>query len=90
MSTKYNPPKNLTIGEFIKAHRQGEELSQLEFAKQLGVSKQRLCDIEHDRHNISIKLAKSLAEKLDLPPEWLVKLTLEKQLRDENINLNVS
>lgn len=90
MSIKYKPKKNITLGQFIKSHRLGEKISQKEFAQQLGISSQRLCDIEQDRHNISIKLAKSLAKKMDLPPEWFVKLTLEKQLKDENIKLKVS
>jgi DNA-binding XRE family transcriptional regulator len=87
MSTK---SKNHTLGEFLKVHRMGEELSQTEFAKQLGISKQRLCDIEHDRFTVSIKLAKQLARKLDLPPEWLVKLTLQDQLKKEKVSLRVS
>ncbi len=57
-------------------HRLGEELSQVEFAKHLGISKQRLCDIERDRFTVSIRLAKEIAKKLDLPAEWLVKLAV--------------
>lgn len=90
MTTEFKPSKNLTIGSFIKAHRLGEGYKQIEFAEFLEISKQRLSDIENDRGNISIKLAKSLAIKLELPPEWLVKLVLEKQLKEENINLRVS
>ena len=82
--------KNLSLGEFLKAHRQGEELSQATFAKLLGISKQRLCDLEANRSNVSIKLCKSLAEKLDLPPEWLVKVALRHQLKKEGLNLKVS
>lgn len=79
-----------TLGKFLKAHRLGEELSQVEFAKLLGMSKQRLCDLEHDRGNASISLCKSLAKKLDLPPEWLVKLALQEQLKRENLKLKIS
>ena len=84
------PKKNLNLGEFLRAHRLGEEMTQVEFAELLGVSKQRLCDIEHNRANVSIKLAKSFARKLKLPPEWLVKLTLQDQLNREGVNLKVS
>lgn len=79
-----------SLGEFLRVHRLGEELSQVEFAKQLGISKQRLCDIERNRFNVSIRLAKEIAKKLDLPPEWLVKLTLEDQLKKEKLSLKVS
>lgn len=87
MSTR---KKNLSLGEFLKAHRQGEGLSQSGFAKILGVSKQRLCDLEANRSNVSIKLCKTLAKKLDLPAEWLVKLALQHQLKKEGLNLKVS
>ncbi len=89
MSTKYIKKANITIGQFLKAHRQGEELSQTAFAKLLGLSKQRVCDLEHDRFNVSIKLAKEIAKKIKVPPEWLVKITLEKQLQDEDVDLKV-
>ena len=79
-----------SLGEFLRVHRLGEELSQVEFAKHLGISKQRLCDIEHSRFSVSIKLAKEIATTLDLPPEWLVKLALQDQLKKANLSLKVS
>jgi DNA-binding XRE family transcriptional regulator len=79
-----------SLGEFLRVHRQGEEMSQVEFAKQLGVSKQRLCDIEHNRFAVSIKLAKRIAKTMKLPPEWLVKLALQDQIKKEKLNLKVS
>lgn len=81
--------KNLSLGGFLRSHRLGEELSQTAFAKHLGISKQRLNDLEHDRNAVSIKLAKSMAEKLDLPAEWLVKLALQQQLDNEGLDLKV-
>ncbi len=81
--------KDLSFGEFINVHRQGEGLNQTEMAKLLGISKQRLCDIEKNRFNISIRLAKSVAKTLKLPPEWLVKLALQDQLRIEGLNLKI-
>ena len=76
--------------EFLRVHRLGEELTQVEFAKQLRISKQRLCDIEHNRFAVSIKLTKEIARKLDLPAEWLVKLALQDQLKKEKLSLKVS
>jgi len=87
MSTKR---KANSLGEFLRLHRLGEELSQVEFARFLGISKQRLCDIEHDRFAVSIKLAKEFAKKLDLPAEWLVKLALQDQINKEKLSLKVS
>lgn len=80
----------LTLGQFLKAHRMGEEVSQVEFARLLGVSKQRLCDMEHDRGNVSIQLCLKIAKKLDLPPSWIVKLELQRQLDEAGVDLRVS
>ncbi len=81
MTTK--PKSNLSFGEFIRAHRLGEELTQVAFAGSLGISKQRLCDIEHNRATVSIKLAKSIAQSLDLPKGgWLgcrCRISLERK-----------
>ena len=85
MSTKLK-----SLGEFIKAHRLGEEMSQVEFANFLEISKQRLCDLEHNRTNVSIKLCINLAKKLELPAEWLVKLALQYQIDKAGLNLKVS
>lgn len=35
--------KKPTLGDYLLAIRQGEELTQVEFSKQLGISKQNLC-----------------------------------------------
>lgn len=82
--------KKKSLGDFLKNYRLGEELSQVEFAKVLGLSKQRLCDLEHDRTNVSIQLCKEFAEILDLPAEWLVKLALQHQIDKEGLKLKVS
>ena len=80
----------LSFGDFMRSHRLGEELTQVEFAAFLGISKQRLCDIEKNRTTISLKLCKEIAEKLDLPFEWLAKLSLQDQINKEGLNLKVS
>lgn len=87
MTTKKTP---LTLGDFIKSHRLGEEMSQVDFAESLGISKQRLCDLEKNRTNVSLKLCKELAEKLDVPAEWLAKLVLQEMIDREGIKLKVS
>lgn len=87
MTTK---PNATSLGEFLRVHRLGEELSQVEFAKFLGISKQRLCDIEHNRFPVSIKLAKEIAKKMALPAEWIVKLAIQDQFKRESVNLKVS
>lgn len=87
MNTRKAP---LSFGDFLRSYRLGEEMTQAELAKLLGISKSRVCDLEKDRFNVSIKLAKEIAEALDVPPEWLVKLTLQHQLKQSEVNLKVS
>lgn len=82
--------KSASLGEFIRNTRLGEEMTQAEFAKILGISKQRLCDLERNRKGVSIALCKKIAKKLDLPASWLVKKELQYQLRKEGISLKVS
>jgi DNA-binding XRE family transcriptional regulator len=88
MSTKEKEP--LTFGDFIRSHRMGEGLTQVELSEFLGISKQRLCDIEKNRTNISLKLCREFAEKLGLPYEWLAKLSIQDQINKEGLNLKVS
>lgn len=85
-----NTRKKLSLGEFIKAHRLGESITQTKFAAYLGISRQRLCDLESNWGNVSIKLCKALAKKLDLPAQWPVKLSLQQQLRAEGIKLKIA
>jgi len=88
MST--NKKADLSFGDFIKNYRLGEEMTQQELAKILGISKQRVCDIEKNRYPISLKLCKEIATRLDLPPEWLAKLALQDQINNEGLSLKVS
>jgi transcriptional regulator with XRE-family HTH domain len=83
-----NTREEVNLGNFIWAHRLGEEMTQTEFAKMLGISKQRLCDIEKNRSNVSIKMCKLLAEKLGFSASWFVRLELERQFKKEGLDLS--
>ena len=67
----------LTLGKLIWAIRECDEMSQVEFAKKLGISKQHLCDIEHERKSISPGLAATYASKLGYLPEQFIQLALQ-------------
>ncbi|WP_131783980.1 helix-turn-helix transcriptional regulator [Legionella gresilensis] len=81
--------EKLTLGSFIRAIRQGEELSQVEFAKLLGVSRQILCDIEHGRRLISPKKAADYAELLGYSKKQFVRLCLQDLLDRDHLGLTV-
>ena len=79
----------LTLSRLLIAIRQGEEMSQVEFAKLLGVSKQYLCDIEHGRRSISPKSAVRFAKKLKYSPQQFVRLCLQDLVNRDGLKLKI-
>lgn len=84
---EYGP---LTFGRLLKAHRQGEELTQVEMAKFLKLSKQSLNDLEHGRKIPSIRRAIQIAKKIKILEELAVQLVLQDHIRREKLNFTVS
>jgi len=80
----------LTLANLLLSIRQGEELSQIEFAKLLGVSRQYLCDIEHGRRFVGPKAAATYARKLHYSEEQFVRLCLQDLLDREGLNLKIN
>ncbi len=100
MSTKKKPSdaakflekltgSKLTLGNLLLAIRQGEEVSQVEFAKLLGISRQYLCDIEHSRRFVSPRGAAEFAKKLGYSQKQFVRLCLQELLDRDELNLSV-
>lgn len=79
----------MSLGKAIRAIRQGEEVSQINFAQRLGVSKQYLCDLEHDRKIVSAKKAKQFAEILGYSPEHFIALAFQDSLKHDGIHMQV-
>ncbi len=79
----------LTLPGLLIAIRQGEEMSQVEFAELLGVSRQYLCDIEHDRRTISPKVAAIFAKKLGYSPKQFVRLCLQDLINRNGLKLKI-
>ena len=84
---QYGP---LTFGRLLKSHREGEELSQVEMAKKLGLSKQSLNDLEGGRKIPSIRRAVQIAKKLGLLQELIIQLVLQDQVDKEHIKVRVT
>lgn len=80
----------LSLGGLLLSIRQGEEMTQIEFAKKLGISKQYLCDVEHGRRFISPKMAESFATTLGYSPEHFVRLCLQDMMDRDDLHLVVS
>lgn len=79
----------LTLGKVIRSIRLGEEETQVAFASLLGVSKQYLCDLEHNRKIVSAKKAKHFADTLGYSAEQFVALAIQDSLWHDGINMLV-
>lgn len=82
--------KKLSLGSLLLSIRQGEEMTQVEFSKELGISKQYLCDIERGRRFVSPKAAEGFAKKLGYSPEQFVRLCLQDMMDRDDLHLIVS
>ncbi|OQW48168.1 MAG: hypothetical protein A4S09_13745 [Proteobacteria bacterium SG_bin7] len=95
MNTKYGLKElesefgKLTFGRLLRSHRLGEELSQVQMAKLLKISKQSLNDLENGRTIPSISRASEIAKKIGLMEATLVELAIQDQIHREKLNLTV-
>lgn len=80
---------SLALAKLLAAIRQGEEMSQVEFAKLLGVSRQYLCDIEHGRRAVSPKAAANFAKKLGYSSQQFVRLCLQDLVNRDGLKLKI-
>lgn len=80
----------LTFGKLILAIRQADEMSQVDFANMLKITKQHLCDIEHDRKSVSPKLAAKYAQMLGYSKEQFIRLALQDLVDREGLNVQVA
>ncbi len=81
--------EKLTISNLIGSIRECEEMSQTEFAKLIGVSRQYLCDVEHGRRTVSPKLAAAWADKLGYSAEQFVRLALQDEIEKSGLHFIV-
>ena len=79
----------LTLGRTLRSIRLGEEDSQTDFAKKLGVSVQYLCDLEHDRKIVSPKKAKNFAKIVGYSQEQFIALAIQDSLERDGIYMLV-
>src|SRR3990167_6949668 len=79
--------RKLTLGELLLSIRQCDEMSQVNFAKKLGISRQNLCDIERHRRFVSPKSAAEYAEKLGYSKNQFVRLCLQDLLDRDGLGM---
>ena len=76
----------MTFGGLVRSLRMSDDISQVELAKRMSVSKQFLSDVEHDRKDVGMGFAKKIAEALDYSIEPLIELLIRDQLRRQHLN----
>jgi antitoxin HigA-1 len=79
----------VTLGRFLEAVRLGEEMTQPEFARKLGISKSHLNDIEKGRKAVSPDRAARFAKVLGYSQARLVKLALQDLVDRGGLHLHV-
>lgn len=80
----------LTFGELLLSHRLGEEMSQVEMAEILELSKQALCDLEKGRKIPAPERAKKIALKLGMKPETFVRIAIQDKLNEIDLQFFVT
>ncbi len=79
----------LTLGVAIEAIRLGEEMSQSAFARQLGISRAHLCDIEKGRKAVSPERAARFARVLGYGEKQFVRLALQDEVDRAGLGFRV-
>lgn len=79
----------ITFGNTLESYRLGEEMSQKEFARKLGIAPQSLCDLEKGRRIPSIERAAKIAKKLKEPIETWVSLALADMMKAAHLDLKI-
>jgi len=79
----------LTFGKLLYAIRMGDEMTQVAFAKKLGISKAHLCDIEKDRRIVSPARAWTWGRKLGYSAEQFIELALQSALERDGLHFQV-
>lgn len=79
----------LSFGEMIASLRKTDELSQVELAKRLHISKAHLCDIEKGRRYPSLEKAIEFANAMGYSPIQFAARLLEDQLRAAGLKASV-
>ena len=79
----------LYFSDLLKAHREGEEMTQEQLAAKLKISRQKVCDYEKGRRLPSMETAVKWAKKLGEPHEIWVRAYLQQQVDEAKLKLRV-
>ncbi len=80
---------NPSVGKLIRSLRECDEISQVELADRLKVSRQFLSDVEHDRKIVGVDFAKKLSKAMGYPVEAFLQPIINSQLKRAGIKCYV-
>ncbi|MBL6989162.1 MAG: helix-turn-helix domain-containing protein [Bacteriovoracaceae bacterium] len=80
----------MSFGMFLRVTRKSMELTQVDMAKKLKISRGTLCDIEKGRQLVSPKLAFQIAKTCKFPEVIAVQLAIQDQLKKANLKFKVN
>ncbi|MNK11956.1 helix-turn-helix protein [compost metagenome] len=79
----------LTFGRMIESLRKADELSQVDLAKKMKMSKAHLCDIEKGRRTPTLEKAVEFANAMGYSPAQFAAKALEDQVRGAGLKFKV-
>ena len=80
----------MSFGGFLRAARTMKNLTQIEMAKILHISRGGICDIEKGRQFVSIEFAAKLAKKFALSEALAIECVIRDSFRRAGLKLEVS
>jgi len=81
--------ESLNLSDLLSAIRIGDQMTHVEFASKLGISRSHLCDIEKGRKAVSLPRAIEFAEILGYSKDQFARLALQTQVNDAGLRYKV-
>ncbi len=81
--------EKLSFARMIKNIRVCDDISQADFAKKLGISRQYLCDIEHGRKAVNTRKAFEFATILGHSTKFFILLSIQDELERNNLPFDI-
>ena len=78
-----------TFGLVLQSIRIRDDLTQVEMAKILGISKAKLCGLEKGRRNVSLLKAVEYAKALGDSTDYFLKVVIEDNLHEAGLKRKV-
>ena len=79
----------ITFGRLLIAYRASTDLTQIELADKLGLSKGNICDFEKERKVPSPAKASEMAKRLGELPQYWVEVAVQDMLHAQNLDYTV-